>query len=203
MNRYSKEQSALIFKIFASFVNDISEEQFESLLNGTSKLALAPKQEETTNEQTKNILKQEHTTKIDKANKELDEILSKLKSSDRKEANDILLDESITKDICFDILDSLNLKVPRICRKETLVKKILDSMFPNDSSKYEDLVNKLKSIKTREQARLILVDSKLKVTELKQLASIMDISLVEKTKDRMIQSIIQSIIEDKPDTKLS
>lgn len=136
-------------------------------------------------------------------NKEdINRILNKIKSSNRNSAKVILLDTNISKELCLDILNNLNIKSSTRCKKETLVNKILDNIFAdNNVSIYNDLIEQLKNVENREQARKILTDSKLKVAELKKLASIMKISLIDKTKDRIIYSIVQRVIGDRLDTE--
>lgn len=230
MNKYTKNQSTLVLQVLTSIIDEMSEEQHESVLDGTSTFKVMSKNREPifemlenfinrlTEEQTKAILdgtmllelKSMDSTlpniniETSKQNSDfnIDEILNKIKSSDRNNAKVILLDTNISKELCLDILNNLNIKSSTRCKKETLVNKILDNIFKDDNdSIYDDIAKQLESVETREQARKILTDSKLKVAELKKLASIMKITLIDKTKDRIIYSIVQNVIGAKLDAE--
>lgn len=266
MNKYTKNQSTPVLQVLTSIIDEMSEEQHESVLDGTSTVKVISKNSESifeivenfisklTNEQIKDILIGTDIIKIISKDREpifemlenfinklsdeqtkaildgtmvlelkymdstlpninietikqnsdfnIDEILNKIKSSDRNSAKVILLDTNISKELCLDILNNLNIKSSTRCKKETLVNKILDNIFAdNNVSIYNDLIEQLKNVENREQARKILTDSKLKVAELKKLASIMKISLIDKTKDRIIYSIVQRVIGDRLDTE--
>lgn len=230
MNRYNKSQSTLVLQVLTSIIDEMSEEQHEALLDRTIIAEFITKESEPifhmfkdfvsalTDKQYEAILnkkgkfefKFEDSTlpniniEISKQNNDfnIDEILNKIKSSDRNSAKVILLDTNIGKELCLDILNNLNIKSSTRCKKETLVNKILDNIFKDDNdSIYDDIAKQLESVETREQARKILTDSKLKVAELKKLASIMKISLTDKTKDRIIYSIVQRVIGNRLDTE--
>ncbi len=186
MNKYSKEQSAFIFQIFATFINEISDEQYEAILNGKSKITVVSSENATSMPNLKN-------------DSDVNEILNQLKSYDRKKADSILSND-IDKDVCLRISNALNIKSNSRYKKDTIVKKILDALFPEDNN-YDILIDKLKQAQTRQEVNSILVDSKLKVSQLKQLAESMNISLVKKTKDGIIQNIIQDVIGNRLDAE--
>lgn len=186
MNKYSKEQSAFIFQIFATFINEISDEQYEAILNGKSKIS---------------VISNENATSMPnlKSDSDVNEILNQLKSYDRKKADSILSND-VDKDVCLRISNVLNIKSNSRYKKDTIVKKILDVLFPEDNN-YDILINKLKQAQTRQEVNSILVDSKLKISQLKQLAESMNISLVKKTKDGIIQNIVQDVIGNRLDAE--
>jgi len=186
VNKYSKEQSAFIFQIFATFINEISDEQYEAILNGKSKIS---------------VISNENATSMPnlKSDSDVNEILNQLKSYDRKKADSILSND-VDKDVCLRISNVLNIKSNSRYKKDTIVKKILDVLFPEDNN-YDILINKLKQAQTRQEVNSILVDSKLKISQLKQLAESMNISLVKKTKDGIIQNIVQDVIGNRLDAE--
>lgn len=177
MSQYSKEQFVAILKSFVDIVDLMNETEFKALLN-------------------RSIIETENFEKPRIADAE--SILEEIKNSDRNTAQSILSD--LSKDICIDILNKLNIKASRKCKLETLVFKIIDNLFdnpnsniPDSCSEYSDLIEKLSQIESRDEVKSIL--SKFKVSQLKEISKKMGIYLTQTTKDSIIDSISQQLFD--------
>lgn len=181
MNSSVKNNTEVIFQIFTSFLSSMSEKDFDMLLDKKAKLVLQYLDSDINNPA---------------------KLLEKIKLMDITKATSFLLDEIDDKEIFVSILKLLDVSATKNSKKETLVKKIINSVFEDkqNNAELENIKEQLLKIDNKAEAVKLL--EKLKVAELKELAKILKISLPYKTKAQIVNCIVQRSIGNKINSEI-